>query len=265
MSATLFQVDSFTTQPFSGNPAGVCVLHEARSEDWMKAVAGEMNLSETAFLVPESPGYRLRWFTPKVEVSLCGHATLASAHILWEQGYLKSDQKAIFATRSGNLTADRMQDGWIALDFPAREIMPAVPAEGLLAALGIKAPIFVGRYKNTYIIELKDGGAVREVSPDYSTLLKLDVRSIGVTARGDGNPYDFVSRYFAPAVGINEDPVTGSVHCALAPYWSHKLGKPEMLAYQASARGGELRVRDEGERVILMGQAVTVFTASLVA
>lgn len=264
MPVALFQVDSFTTQPFTGNPAGVCVLDFPRTEDWMTAVAREMNLSETAFLVPEGAGYRLRWFTPKVEVSLCGHATLASAHILWEQGYLKPDQKAIFGTRSGILTADRMQDGWIALDFPAREVMGAAPAEGLLSALGIDAPVFVGRYKNTFIVEVLDEAAVREVSPDFNALLKVDARSVGVTARGFGL-YDFVSRYFAPAVGINEDPVTGSVHCALTTYWSRKLGRQEMLAYQASARGGELRVRDAGERVILMGQAVTVFTANLIA
>jgi predicted PhzF superfamily epimerase YddE/YHI9 len=219
---TIYQVDSFTTQVFKGNPAGVCILDTPRPEEWMKNLAGEMNLSETAFLVREGEVFRLRWFTPKAEVTLCGHATLASAHILWEQGILKPDQQAHFETLSGRLTATRSGE-WIELNFPAREVKSVVPPTGLLEALG----------------------AV-------------------VTARAEGGEYDIVSRFFAPAVGVNEDPVTGSAHCALAPYWSEKLGKLELLAYQASGRGGNLQIRLEGERVILAGQAVTVFKAEMI-
>jgi len=264
MRAALYQVDSFTDRPFAGNPAGVCILVAPQTEDWMLALAREMNLSETAFLWPEGPGYRLRWFTPKVEVSLCGHATLASAHILWQQGLIPPDQMAVFETLSGRLTAALEADQWIALDFPAREVLPAEPPSGLLEALGARNIRFVGRYKNSFLVELAGEADVRAVSPDFAALLKMDTRSLVVTARAAEPTFDFVSRYFAPAVGVNEDPVTGSVHCALATYWGSKLGKAEMRAYQASARGGVLRVRPKGDRVIIMGQAVTIFEGRLV-
>lgn len=265
MNPDLFQVDSFTDQPFSGNPAGVCLLAEPQADSWMVALAREMNLSETAFLWPEGSGYRLRWFTPKVEVALCGHATLAAAHILWQQRLQPRNQKLSFNTLSGTLTAAIENDAWIALDFPARQVVAADAPPVLLTALGLGEVTFVGRFRNTYLIEVANEAQVREIVPNFEALLQVDCRSVAVTAKAGSPPFDFVSRYFAPAVGINEDPVTGSVHCALAPYWEARLHKPEMLAYQASARGGILRVRPQGGRVILLGQAVTVFEGLLKA
>ncbi len=263
MSISLFQVDSFTDQAFGGNPAGVCLLDEVHPDAWMAGVAREMNLSETAFLLPEGEGYRLRWFTPKVEVTLCGHATLASAHILWEQGILAPDAGATFETLSGRLRAHRLDGGWIALDFPTRPVEPVTAPEGLLKMLGINSPVFVGRYKEDYLIELAEENQVRDAQPDFQGLLKVKTRGVVLTAASSTPQFDFVSRFFAPAVGVNEDPVTGSAHCALTPYWSAKLGKPVLDAYQASERGGVLRVRALGERVSIEGQATTIFEAKL--
>jgi PhzF family phenazine biosynthesis protein len=262
MSHKIYQVDAFTTIPFAGNPAAVCLLDSPAAEDWMQSVAAEMNLSETAFLHPEGDGFRLRWFTPKKEVRLCGHATLASAHVLWESGVLQPGEQARFHTLSGLLTAS-LQGDWIEMDFPARFHTPTPPPDGLIEAIGA-APVVVYGRENIYLLELETEQAVRELRPDFAQLSRLPVRSVIVTARSTSPEFDFVSRYFAPAVGINEDPVTGSAHCALAPYWSAKLGKLEMRAFQASARGGVLRVRLEGERVILCGQAVTVLEGQLV-
>ncbi len=258
----IYQVDAFTTQVFSGNPAGVCLLDEPRPDEWMRKMAGEMNLSETAFLLPEGQGFRLRWFTPKKEVALCGHATLASAHILWEEGVLKREQTALFDTLSGRLTATKTGD-WIVLDFPVRPIVACEPPASLLEALGTHKIVGVARYKEIYLVEVPREADVRGLTPDFAALLKVQLRSVAVTARAESGEYDIVSRYFAPSVGVNEDPVTGSVHCMLAPYWSEKLGKLELLAYQASERGGELRLRSQGERVIIEGQAVTVFKAEM--
>ena len=264
MTIPLFQVDSFTSQAFRGNPAGVCLLDAPHPDDWMAGVAREMNLSETAFLLPEGQGFRLRWFTPRVEVTLCGHATLASAAILWEQGLLASDQAAIFETLSGRLVATRLEDGWIGLDFPARPVEAVTMPEGLLHRLGItQQPVFAGRYKEDYLIELEQDEQVRQLKPDFAAMLGIKTRGVVVTARSGDPQFDFVSRFFAPAVGVDEDPVTGSAHCALTPYWAAKLGKPELNAYQASERGGVLRVRDRGERVSLEGQTVTIFEAKL--
>ncbi|MEW6411088.1 MAG: PhzF family phenazine biosynthesis protein [Candidatus Zixiibacteriota bacterium] len=257
MRQKIYQVDSFTSEPFSGNPAGVCVMDDAAPVEWMKAVASEMNLSETAFLYPTDDGYNLRWFTPEAEVDLCGHATLASAHILWEQGYLPVDRMARFDTRSGLLTAE-LTDGWIKLNFPSRRPEAAPPPSGLLEALGVSA-VFVGACKATYIVEVESAPILRDIAPDFSSLAKLPVRGVIVTARSDNEEYDFISRYFAPDVGINEDPVTGSAHCCLGPYWMDRLVKTDLRAYQASKRGGRLRVQVEGNRVYLFGQAVTVF------
>jgi PhzF family phenazine biosynthesis protein len=266
MTIPLFQVDSFTDRPFTGNPAGVCILSASKDDDWMVAVAREMALSETAFLLPLADhGYSLRWFTCLREVSLCGHATLAAAHILWQQGFLRVDQPAIFETKSGTLTADLESDGWIRLNFPARHVAAAEPPPGLMSAIGAQHIQFVGRYRNSNLIEVAGEDDVRGVAPDFTALLQVDARSVIVTARSTNPAYDFVSRYFAPAVGVNEDPVTGSAHCALASYWGDKLGKSEMTAYQASQRGGFLRVRPRGERVELLGQAVTIFTGELQA
>jgi PhzF family phenazine biosynthesis protein len=255
----IVQVDAFTNRPFTGNPAAVCVLPSPREESWMRDVAREMNLSETAFLVPNGDGFDLRWFTPSVEVALCGHATLASAHVLWQDGHLSPGRVARFHTKSGLLTAVQ-KAGWIEMDFPATGSAPAEAPDQLTAALGL-TPVYVGKNKFDYLVEADSEATLRRLDPDHSTLRKLRVRGIIVTARG--SDYDFVSRFFAPGSGIDEDPVTGSAHCALAPYWAKKLGKTAMRAFQASPRGGEVGVRVEGDRVILSGQAVTVLRGDL--
>jgi len=262
MSQMIYQVDSFTDRPFAGNPAGVCLLPKPADENWMQAIAREMNLSETAFLVRQSDGFDLRWFTPAAEVRLCGHATLASAHILWQTGVLQSGEQARFHTLSGLLTASQRGD-WIEMDFPARPAKPVQPPAGLTEALGVMA-LFIGRDTDDYLVEVDSDATVRSLKPDLTALEKLDVRGTIVTARSADPGFDFVSRFFAPAVGVNEDPVTGSAHCCLTPYWAGKLGKIEMTAYQASARGGIVRVRLAGERVLLSGQAVTVMKCELI-
>lgn len=263
MAVRITQVDAFTNRPFAGNPAAVCILPAPRGDRWMHDVAHEMNLSETAFLAPEADGYNLRWMTPAVEVDLCGHATLASAHVLWEEGHLKPGEQARFHTRSGLLLAERRGE-WIELDFPATTGEPCAAPPRLLEFLGIEA-VSTGRSRFDYLVEAASAQVVREMRPDFRALVKVPVRGIIVTARSDTPEYDFVSRFFAPAVGVDEDPVTGSAHCCLAPYWSKRLDKPEMTAYQASARGGVVRVRVEGDRVKLGGQAVTVLRAELLA
>ena len=259
MALRFTQVDAFTDRPFSGNPAAVCFLPEPRDPAWMQDVAREMNLSETAFLVRSEDGYDLRWFTPTVEVDLCGHATLASAHALWEERHLLPDRQARFHTRSGLLTADRAGD-WIELDFPAKPEAAVATPDGLMQALGGEA-VHVGRNQFDYLVEMASEEVVRGLTPDFTQLRKLPVRGIIVTSRG--RQYDFVSRFFAPGSGVDEDPVTGSAHCCLGPYWSARLGKTELLAYQASARGGVVRVRVTGDRVKLGGQAVTVLRGEL--
>lgn len=260
----LYQVDAFSAQPFSGNPAAVCLLETPRDAAWMRSVAREMNLSETAFLHPddEDDGWQLRWFTPAVEVDLCGHATLASAHILWETNRLPTNGMARFHTRSGLLTARR--DGvWIELNFPATPPEPDKAPEGLLDALGIESAVEVGRSKFDYLVEMDSEEELRALQPDHSRLRQIPARGVSVTARSSGDPFDFVSRFFAPGSGIDEDPVTGSAHCCLGPYWARKLGKKALHAYQASARGGEVRVVMDGERVLLSGQAVTILRGEL--
>jgi len=227
----------------------------------MRDVAMEMNLSETAFLVPEADGYRLRWFTPAVEIDLCGHATVASAHVLWEDGHLPAGKQARFLTRSGLLLADRRGE-WIELDFPAKPAALADPPAGLIAALGVPAKA-IARSQFDYLVELESEDQVRTASPDFTALRKLGVRGIIVTASATTAGFDFVSRFFAPGSGIDEDPVTGSAHCTLGPYWAEKLGKTEFIAYQASARGGVVKVGVNGDRVLLGGQAVTVMRAEL--
>jgi PhzF family phenazine biosynthesis protein len=264
MPIRIVQVDAFTNRPFAGNPAAVCVLQSAAPDQWLHDVAREMNLSETAFLVPQNGGYQLRWLTPAVEVDLCGHATLASAHVLWQEGHLPAGEQARFYTRSGLLTADLRGD-WIELNFPAKLAEPAEPPEGLLSGLGVKEAKFVGKNAWDYLVELDSEETVRGLSPDHSLLRRLPVRGVIVTAKSTGGEFDFISRFFAPGSGIDEDPVTGSAHTALGPYWAERLGKKEFTAFQASARGGVLRVRVDGDRVILGGQAVTVMTGELLA
>jgi PhzF family phenazine biosynthesis protein len=263
MNNIIYQVDAFTSEPFKGNPAGVFIHPIALSESWMRNIAREMNLSETAFLVPDEDGYSLRWFTPMVEVDLCGHATLASAHILWEKGFLRRDEVARFQTRSGLLTARLSKDNWISLDFPAKIVEQVEAPVGLFEGLQIESARFVGSNKMDFLVELDSEDQVRNLVPDHSQLRRINIRGVIVTARGQTPGYDFVSRFFAPGAGVDEDPVTGSAHTALTPYWSDKLGKKEMVAYQASARGGLLKVVDRGERVEIRGQAVTIFTAAI--
>jgi PhzF family phenazine biosynthesis protein len=262
MPLTITQVDAFTAEPFRGNPAAVCVLSEPRADEWMQLVAREMNLSETAFLVPQADGFQLRWFTPTVEVDLCGHATLASAHVLWETGQLAPDAQARFHTRSGLLTADR-RGNLIELNFPARPATElSEQPEAVVRALGVE-PVFVGRTKDDYLIVVGDEKIVRELKPDITQLKRADLRGAIVTARATTGGFDFVSRFFVPGAGIDEDPVTGGAHCVLGPYWQSQLGRDEFTAYQASARGGVVRVRVGGDRVYLGGQAVTVLRGEL--
>jgi PhzF family phenazine biosynthesis protein len=266
MGLAVHQVDAFTERPFAGNPAAVCVLDVARDAGWMQAVAAEMNLSETAFLVPRgSGGFDLRWFTPTTEVDLCGHATLASAHRLWEGGELAAGEEARFHTRSGVLTARRGADGWIEMDFPALPPRAIDPAPEMLAqALGVPAR-WVGSNREDLLALVADATTVRSLSPDIALVARLPARGLIVTAAAEpGAGHDFVSRFFAPAVGVPEDPVTGSAHCCLGPFWSERLGKRVVVGYQASARGGTVRVEPRGERVTLAGQAVTVLEGELV-
>lgn len=267
MGQSVVVVDAFTEHAFAGNPAAVCVLKCPRDDRWMQRVAREMNLSETAFVYSEGEqgGYRLRWFTPNVEVDLCGHATLATAHALWTEGHLPHDTTARFATASGLLTADYRQ-GWIELDFPATPLKESAPLLdlGAMARL-IGAPVVSAGYSRfDLLIELESEEAVRSLSPDIGALKSLPVRGIIATARATTRGFDFVSRFFAPAVGVDEDPVCGSAHCCLGPFWSERLGKTDLIAYQASPRGGVLRVGIRGDRVRLGGQAVTVMRGELV-
>lgn len=258
----IYQVDAFTEKTFSGNPAGVCVLNEELGEKLMQNIAREMNLPTTAFLVKNNDGYDLRWFTPKAEIDICGHATLASAHILWEKGYLKKDREAKFSTKRGLLTA-KMNENWIELNFPALPEEKTEPPAELLEALGVEAG-YIG--KNIfYLVEVGSEETVRAIKPDFQKLLEVSARGVIVTARAGAEvrEYDFVSRFFAPGIGIREDPATGSAHCCLGPYWQKKLNKDEFIAYQASERSGVLKVKVTGERVLISGKAVTVLEGEL--
>lgn len=257
----MFHVDAFTSRAFSGNPAGVCVLTHPKVDSWMQDVAREMNLPETAFLIRRADGYSLRWFTPVVEVELCGHGTLASTHVLLQEGYMRAGDRVMFNTASGPLAAWQ-EDDWIGLDLPSRPDKEAPAPEGLVAALG--APVlYSGMSHFDHIVEVDSEETLRGINPDFALLLKLPVRGVIVTSRSDADEFDFVSRFFAPAVGINEDHVTGSAHCCLGPFWGRRLGKDDLVGYQASGRGGVVRVRLEGERVHLFGQAVTVMKGEL--
>ena len=267
MGQRIVQVDAFTAVPFAGNPAAVCVLEKPRDENWMQNVAREMNLSETAFVVkhPSENEWLLRWFTPLAEVDLCGHATLATAHVLFEDGHVSREDAARFSTRSGRLTV-RSSGGWLEMDFPALAPRQADPPPGLLESLGIDAavPSWIGRNDSDWLVAVEDPDRVRALSPDFVRLAAIEARGVIVTAPSDDKRWDFISRFFAPAVGVPEDPVTGSAHCCLAPYWADRLDRNELAAWQASARGGEVRVRHEVSRVMLTGQAVTVMRGELV-
>ena len=265
-SLRLVQVDAFTATPFAGNPAAVCLLDPPRDDGWLQAVAAEMNLAETAFLWRRDDGFALRWFTPTVEVPLCGHATLASAHALWETGLLAAGAAARFHTASGELRAWRDGD-WIGMDFPARPPSgEAVPA-AVCAALGA-ASVATATNQTCHLVELASDAAVRALAPDLRALAAASPeKGVVVTARAAEPSYDVVSRFFAPAHGIDEDPVTGSAHCALGAYWAPRLGRRELLCFQASRRGGTVRVVVEPtpDRVHLFGQAVTVLIGEVVA
>ncbi len=261
MGIKIYQVDAFTEKHFSGNSAAVCVLEEEVSDSWMQNVATEMNLSETAFLNRLDDVYSLRWFTPTTEVDLCGHATLASAHVLWEDGFLEPEQVAQFQTKSGILKASKNVQ-LIELDFPSDPEVEAPMPQGLIEALGV-SPVYLGRNRCDYLVELGSEEILRSLDPDMSILKEVPTRGVIVTAASKSNEYDFISRFFAPASGIDEDPVTGSAHCCLGPFWYSKLGKDEMVAYQASKRGGVVYISLIEDRVILGGKAVTVFRGEM--
>lgn len=263
MGQSITQVDAFTDTPFGGNPAAVCILPEPADAHWMQQVAQEMNVAETAFLHRQGDGFSLRWFTPTSEVDLCGHATLASAHLLWEEGHLRPGEQARFYTRSGLLTAER-RSAWIELDFPVTPAEPAETPAELAQALGVEFA-YVGKNQFDYLIEVNSEESLRALKPAMNLLERVPVRGVIVTSRSATPEYDFVSRFFAPRVGITEDPATGSSHCTLAPFWGQRLGKSELHAYQASPRGGALRVRMNGERVCIGGQAITVLRGELLA
>ena len=261
----LYRINAFATEPFRGNPAAVVFLNASKPDSWFQGMAAEMNLPETAFLLPEGEDYRLRWFTPTVEVPLCGHATLASAHAIWTSGLRAFADGIRFRTLSGVLTA-RFRDEWIELDFPAEPPKSASLPVGLLEALGInEAPVATARNRLGYVVELAHEETVRALKPDFPRLEKLGDSDTMVTARSTRDPeVDFVSRFFAPSLGIPEDPVTGAAHCCLGPYWKFKLGgRDELVGYQASARGGEVRVRMQDDRVFLSGKAITLFAGTL--
>ncbi len=259
-----WQVDAFTDHAFGGNPAAVCWLEHDAPADWMQAVAAEMNLSETAFVRRIDGGLELRWFTPQVEVDLCGHATLATAHALWYAGLDVPEECLRFYTKSGWLTCTR-QGPWLELDFPALPAEPAEYSPALAEALGVDTPVSVGRNRFDLLVVLDSLDAVLAVHPDFAKLRAIPARGVIITAKATDDRYDFVSRFFAPAVGVDEDPVCGSAHCCLAPYWSEQLGKVELMAHQVSARGGVLRLKARGDRVTLGGQAVTVLRGELLA
>ncbi len=266
MTTRFFHVDAFSDEPFRGNPAGVCLLEAPREAAWMQALAAELRLSETAFLLPGEGAYGLRWFTPEVEVELCGHATLASAKVLFAEGLLAPGEDARFDTLSGRLLA-RQRGEAIELELPARREREAVAPAGLLEALGAR-PRYVGRTRDDYLLLLASEAEVRALCPDPRALRAVAARGVIVTAAASGAEHDFVSRFFAPAVGVDEDPVTGSAHACLAPFWAARLGRRELRAYQASARGGALSLRLEGERgeserVVLGGGAVIVHAGEL--
>ncbi|MFB9722776.1 PhzF family phenazine biosynthesis protein [Planobispora longispora] len=258
----IYTVDAFTDQAFHGNPAGVCLLDSPMPDSWMQSLAAEMRHSETSFLLRGEDGgpYSLRWFTPAVEVALCGHATLATAHVLYSTGAASGTVE--FSTKSGILSVTRDGTGLITMDFPAKALEEAVPPPGLVEALGVK-PVWVGKNEWDYLVEVENEEAVRAVSPDFTALAAVDARGVIVTAEAAGSGADYVSRFFAPRVGVPEDPVTGSAHCALAPYWTHRLGRDVLTGRQLSERGGTVRTTVRGDRVELAGRATTVLSGEL--
>jgi PhzF family phenazine biosynthesis protein len=261
MNKKIYIVDSFTNKPFAGNPAAVYIHDEPLEDSFMLSIANELNLSETAFVQAIQEGFALRWFTPATEVELCGHATLAAAHILYEQGIVSDGEEIAFHTLSGQLGASR-KDGLITLDFPQEAPQPVTPPSLLLEAILAEA-VYIGKNRFDYVLELDSAAAVRSLSPDFVKMAKVESRGVIVTARSDQENFDIISRCFYPQVGINEDPVTGSAHCALGPYWQAKLKKDSIQAYQASSRGGEMLLEMKNGRILLKGNAVSVFESRL--
>lgn len=257
----IFTVDSFSNKPFAGNPAGVCILADPIDDDLQRLIARELNLSETAFLLDQGDHYGLRWFTPAVEIDLCGHATLASAHIIWQEGLRSTSETLKFQTRSGLLQAVKTGD-WIEMDFPAYQAAPVSSSDDLSRAIGVPVLSTWRSTSRKLLAEVETAENVASLKLDFTAIARLAPDGLIVTAPGNP-PYDFVSRFFVPSYGINEDPVTGSAHCVLVPFWSRRLKKSELFAFQASARGGELRLRLDGERVKIGGQATTVLTAQM--
>lgn len=263
MKMIIYQVDSFTQQPFKGNPAGVCVVPEFPAETLMQNIAAEMNVAETAFIVAGSGGgFQLRWFTPVAEVDLCGHATLASAHILWETGRVPGSDSIVFSTKSGDLTVSLLPDGMMEMDFPSEPASVIAPPDGLMKALGMPHAVYIGANRMDVLVEVSHESEVLDLNPNLSLLGEIETRGVIVTARSGGD-VDFISRFFAPRFGVPEDPVTGSAHCCLAPHWSPRLGKNDLTGYQASRRGGVVRMTVRADRVILGGYAVTVMKAEM--
>lgn len=268
MSLPFFQVDAFSSKPFGGNPAAVVLLDRERSDDWLQSVAMENNLSETAYVLPMKDGlFSLRWFTPSIEVDLCGHATLAAAHALWESETVTGDQAITFQTRSGRLSV-RKNNNQIQMNFPVTPLTPTEPPDGLLSSFQAAGQplnataVLMSAYD--YIIVVKDEASVRSLTVDFRQLANIQVRGVAVTAGADlASAYDFVSRFFAPAAGVDEDPVTGSAHCALIDYWSRELNSNKLTGYQASARGGIVKIEKQEDRAILTGDAVTVIRGTL--
>jgi PhzF family phenazine biosynthesis protein len=261
MPIPIYQVDAFAEKPFKGNPAAVCILPKPMKVEWMQSVARQMNLSETAFIIQKNNGFGLRWFTPQSEVELCGHATLASAHVLWEKGVVPETQKIRFSTLSGWLSATKNQC-LIELNFPSAPLIPADCSEEYIAALG-PVPDYTAISADKWLLEYHDEKLIYAMKPDFAALRARTGRGLIVTARSEKPGIDFVSRYFAPWIGINEDPVTGSAHCILGPYWGGKLHKNHMTAYQASERGGIVHMRVSADRTYIGGEAVTVFSGEL--
>ena len=266
MKIPLYQVDAFTSRVFGGNPAAVCPLEEWLDDTTLQGIALENNLSETAFFIDRGDHFDLRWFTPAAEVELCGHATLASAHLLWEGGRVPPDHDIHFETRFRGALVCRRDgaDGAILMDFPADPAEPVAPPPGLVERLGVRA-VAVGRSRYDWIVELENEAEVLEARPDFPSLAEFDTRGVAITARASRAGFDFVSRFFAPRLRIDEDPVTGSLHCVLGPYWAERLGREELHAFQASSRGGALQLRLRGDRVELGGHAVTIARGELVA
>jgi len=259
-----YHVDSFAERPFEGNPAAVCLTDESKPAAWLQAVAAEMNLSATAFVRPLESGFELRWFAPKSELELCGHGTLAAAHIVWATGNAANGERIRFHTKSGVLTCEQAS-GFIELDFPSTPIIPEESSNALVEAIGIE-PSFSGRTKFDKFLLFDSEDAIRNMNPDFDKLASIPgTRGIIVTSLSKDPRFDFVSRFFSPSIGLNEDPVTGSAHCALAPFWSTRLGKSAMTGFQASRRGGTVRVTPNGDRVILGGKAITVMQGKLSA